>query len=46
MAEVAVHLTLATLLVDYVMITIHIPEENELYQLRESQLPSGWKKFP
>lgn len=46
MAEVAVHLTLATLPEDYVMITIHIPDQIQVKQLSETDLPVNWKDFP
>ncbi len=46
MAEVAVHLTLATLPEDYVMITIHIPDEVKIKRLSEADLPGGWRDFP
>ena len=46
MAEVAVHLTLATLPNDYLMLTIHIPDNMEIKEISESNLPEGWKEFP
>lgn len=46
MAEVAVHLTLATLPDDYVMITIDIPDEIKIKQLTEADLPINWQVFP
>lgn len=46
MAEVAVHLTLATLPDDYVMITIHIPDEVKIKRISEEVLPRGWSDFP
>jgi RES domain-containing protein len=46
MAEVAVHLTLATLPEDYVIITIKIPDNLVLKKLSTSQLPNNWKDFP
>lgn len=46
MAEVAVHFTLATLPHDYVMITIDIPDEIEIMEIAEAELPNEWKKFP
>ena len=46
MAEVAVHLTLATLPDDYLMLTIHIPDSMEIKEISESDLPEGWKEFP
>lgn len=46
MAEVAVHLTLATLPEDYVMITIHVPDEIQVKELTEADLPIDWRNFP
>ena len=46
MAEVAVHLTLATLPEDYVMLIIDIPDEIKLKQLKEADLPADWQEFP
>ncbi len=46
MAEVAVHLTLATLPEDYRMITIEIPEDIKMKQLTEADLPANWQAFP
>ncbi len=46
MAEVAVHLTLATLPEEYMMITIDIPEDIKVKQLTEADLPEDWQEFP
>jgi RES domain-containing protein len=46
MAEVAVHLTLATLPEDYMMITIDIPDNIKVKQLTETDLPTDWQDFP
>lgn len=46
MAEVAVHFTLATLPVDYVMISIFIPDDISLKKLNISDLPVDWDTFP
>lgn len=46
MAEIAVHLTLATLPEDFVIMTIDIPDEIGIQQLLESDLPKDWKEFP
>jgi RES domain-containing protein len=46
MAEVAVHLTLATLPSDYVMLTISIPDDCIVLKITELQLPEGWNEFP
>ena len=46
MAEVAVHLTLATLPADYVMVTFHIPDDISLQKLNVADLPADWNIFP
>ncbi|HLA95714.1 MAG TPA: RES family NAD+ phosphorylase [Pyrinomonadaceae bacterium] len=46
MAEVAVHLTLATIPGDYVMVTINLPDGVSIQKLIESDLPDNWKNFP
>jgi RES domain-containing protein len=46
MAEVAVHLTLATIPDDFVMLTIHIPDEISILKLTPSDLPINWNAFP
>ncbi len=46
MAEVAVHFTLATLPADYVMVTIHVPDDVGAKQLNERDLPEDWRDFP
>lgn len=46
MAEVAVHFTLATLPEDYLMITIDIPANIKTKQIKEEDLPEGWRDFP
>ncbi len=46
MAEVAVHLTLATLPSDYEMLEIDIPTEVSKSTLKNASLPKGWEKFP
>lgn len=46
MAEVAVHLTLATLPSDFVMLTLTIPSGLRAQKLMETDLPENWKKFP
>ncbi|MBO3099801.1 RES family NAD+ phosphorylase [Gelidibacter pelagius] len=44
MAEVAVHLTIATLPSDYVMIEIDIPDDIQIKELEE--LPDHWNSHP
>jgi len=46
MAEVAVHLTLATIPGDYVMVTIYLPDDISTQKLTESDLPPNWNAFP
>lgn len=46
MAEVAVHFTLATLPVDYIMVTIFIPDNISLQKLSILDLPADWNIFP
>lgn len=46
MAEVAVHLTLATLPEDYVIVTIHIPDNLPVKKIEAESLPQNWKNFP
>ena len=42
MAEVAVHLTLATLPDDYMILTIDIPDDIKSKQITETDLPEDW----
>jgi RES domain-containing protein len=46
MAEVAVHLTLATLPNDQVLVTIFIPDDIFTQKLIVSDLPASWNVFP
>jgi RES domain-containing protein len=46
MAEVVVHLSLATLPKGFKMISINIPEDIEMYELPTTKLPIGWNVFP
>ena len=46
MAEVAVHLTLATLPSDFMMMTIHIPNILKMKKITTSELPPNWSDFP
>ena len=46
MAEVAVHFTLATLPKNFMMVTIHIPDEIEIFKIDKSILPANWNTFP
>lgn len=46
MAEVAVHLTLATIPNDYVMLTIYLPDDISTQKLTVNDLPNDWNVFP
>ena len=46
LAEVAVHLTIATLPDDYVMMTLHLPDDLPLKKLNIKDLPANWNAFP
>ena len=46
MAEVAVHLTLATLPEDYMMIEIEIPGTVAIEEIDINDLSSGWNTYP
>jgi RES domain-containing protein len=46
MAEVAVHLTLATLPSDFVMMEIDIPDNIEIEVLKLKSLPHDWNSHP
>lgn len=46
MAEVAVHLSLAILPRDYVMVEIEIPAYASIASLGIEDLPQGWNNFP
>ncbi len=46
LAEVAVHLSLANLPSDFMMLEIYIPDNTKVKELRESDLPEFWNDFP
>jgi len=46
MAEVAVHLNLALIPNDYLMIEINIPDSIDIEQIEITKLPPGWDLFP
>ena len=46
MAEVVVHLSLATLPSDFVMLTISIPDTIEISEVKMADLQSDWNVFP
>ncbi|WP_335967227.1 RES family NAD+ phosphorylase [Galbibacter sp. PAP.153] len=43
MAEVTVHLTIATLPSDYVMIEINIPDDIQIKLLEQKDIPENWR---
>lgn len=46
LAEVAVHVSVATLPGDFVMVTIDIPDDISVGQLKSEDLPPDWNIFP
>jgi RES domain-containing protein len=46
MAEVAVHFTFATLPDDYIMLTIHVPDDISFLKISPKELPAEWRDFP
>lgn len=46
MAEVVVHLSLASLPEDFVMIEINIPDSVGLIEIQKDHLPEDWNTFP
>jgi len=46
MAEVAVHFSIATAPIDYVLLTIHIPDDIDVQTIPEKDLPIDWNAFP
>ncbi|GAC1588293.1 MAG: hypothetical protein NVS3B19_07780 [Ginsengibacter sp.] len=46
MAEVAVHFTLATLPIDYMMSTIFLPNDISIKKINVSELAEDWNLFP
>ncbi len=46
MAEVAVHLTVATLPKGFCMVTISMPDEIEIFSFDSQKLPKDWNVFP
>ncbi len=46
MAEVAVHLTLATLPDDYTMMHLNIPDDIAIKKINVRDLPENWNAFP
>ncbi|MDA3942517.1 MAG: RES family NAD+ phosphorylase [Bacteroidetes bacterium] len=46
MAEVLVHLSLSMLPLDFMMLTIFIPDDLEIFHLNINDLPAYWNSFP
>ncbi len=46
MSEILVHLSLATLPKDFVMITIHIPDSLKFKEINHQILPENWNSHP
>lgn len=44
--EVAVHTPLGNVPLDYVLVSIDIPEDITIQELQLSEIPSDWKSFP
>ena len=44
--EIAVHTPLGNLPLDYMIITIEIPDDIEVKELNISEIPADWKSFP
>jgi len=45
-AEIAVHIPLGIIPVDYFLVSIEIPENVPVRIVRKEDLPAGWRKFP
>ncbi len=46
MAEIAMHVSLATLPSGYFMHAIYIPDDTTIKEIQINDLPSGWNQFP
>lgn len=46
MAEIAVHMSMATLPQDYMMLSIEVPDSLSLQTMTVNDLPENWKMFP
>lgn len=46
MAEVAVHVTVATLPAQFCMVTVTVPDSVAVKTIKPSELPKGWNSFP
>jgi len=44
--EIAVHTPLGNLPLDYMIITIEIPEDVSVHEVVTSEIPANWKSFP
>lgn len=45
-AEIAVHIPMGIIPVNYFLITIEIPEDINIVPIKHSQLPKQWNEFP
>lgn len=46
MTEVLVHLSPFLIPDDFMMLEIHVPDESEMLEIQEGQLPQGWNSHP
>jgi RES domain-containing protein len=46
MVEVVVHMTADTIPVDYVMVSIEMPDDISMIEMDEASLPKGWSRSP
>jgi len=46
LAQIAVHLSVAMVPADYLMVSVDIPEQLTIYKPEMDLLPSGWDEFP
>jgi RES domain-containing protein len=46
LTEIAVHIPLGILPMDFVLVSIELPETAEIMEVKESALPENWRNFP
>lgn len=46
MAEVLVHLSSGTIMDDYMMLTIHVPDDTSMLHVLPTELPKDWNMIP
>jgi RES domain-containing protein len=46
LTEIAVHIPLGILPMDFVLVSIELPEKAEIMEVKESELPENWRNFP